>query len=85
MSNNTPDYDNLAFKPELTWEELCEWAVKEMNAKEYFSLMTGIKSLEFRGLEFSDVGIVKIKETSTILAKNKTPTQMKTIIEDLWG
>ena len=83
--NNTPDYDNLAFKPELTWEELCEWAVKETNAKEYFSLMTGIKSFEFRGLEFSDVGTVKIKETSTVLAENKTPAQMKTIIEALWG
>ena len=70
--NNTPDYDNLAFKPELTWEELCEWAVKETNAKEYFSLMTGIKSFE-------------IKETSTVLAENKTPAQMKTIIEALWG
>ena len=79
------EYEDLAFKPELTWEELCEWAVKEMNAKEYFSLMTGIKSFEFRGLEFSDVGIVKIKETGTVLAKNKTSAQMKIIIEALRG
>lgn len=79
------NYEDLTSKPELTWEEFCEWAVKEMNAKEYFSLMTGIESFEFRGLEFSDIGIVKIKETSTVLAKNKTPAQMKTIIEVLWG
>jgi hypothetical protein len=80
-----PDYENdIVFKPELTWEELCEWAVKELNAMEFFSVMTGSKSFELRGLEFNDLGIIKIKETGSILAKNKTPEQMKTIIQALY-
>ena len=79
------DYEDLAFKPELTWEELCDWAVKDRNAMEFFSVMTGSKSFVLRGLEFNDLGIVKIKETNSVLAKNKTPAEMQAIITDLWG
>jgi hypothetical protein len=79
-----PDYENdIVFKPELSWEELCEWAVKELNAMEFFSVMTGSKKFLWRGLEFSDIGIIK-QSNGCLLAKNKTPEQMKTIIQALY-
>jgi hypothetical protein len=40
MSNNAPDYeDNLAFEPEMTWEELVEW-VKNLSIKMIYTFTT---------------------------------------------
>lgn len=80
--NNTPDYDNnLAFKPELTWEELCEWA-KDKNASRDHKNWFDIKIVEATATFFNDGDIVI---EGAFVAYNKTPAQMKTIIEALWG
>lgn len=82
--DNTPDYnDNLAFKPELTWEELCEWA-KEKKYQADFKLdaivLRNVVALTMAG----DV-LINAKTCLVQIADNRTPEQMKTIIEALWG
>ena len=87
--NNTPDYDNnLAFEPELTWEELCEWVKKDFSQK----LIDGGETLNMYSKDFFFINNMMFVSCGNILtdgrcyiAKNKTPSQMKTIIDALWG
>jgi len=76
------DYENLAFKPELTWEELCEH-VKEKVICEETDIAVRV-SFWAGSLVFYKNG--KIKDTEGYkLAENRTYEQMKTIITALWG
>lgn len=86
--NNTPDYkEDLAFKPELTWEELCDKYNSDDNDD---FLINKYLSKEVRmsfwrdGDLFIHYGNGSI-ETGFRIAENKTPAQMKAIIEALWG
>ena len=81
--NNTPDYENnLAFKPELTWEELCEYI---KNKGKFIEFDNAIR-VGFRAgsLIFYQNGKIKDGEGYK-LAENRIYEQMKTIIEALWG
>lgn len=81
-----PDYENdLAFKPAMTWEELCEWVKK-------FKELTCItwQYIEFNNslMFYEDGGIYQITgnpEYDTTIAINRTPEQMKNIIDNLYG
>lgn len=74
--NNTPDYDdNLAFKPELTWEELCKYVEN--------TAAVSNDSFYKDGLTFYKYGTVFAGDN--LVTSFKTPSQMKTIIEALWG
>lgn len=81
------DYDNydecLAFEPELTWEEFCEWA-KEKKYQADFKLdaivLRNVVALTMAG----DV-LINAKTCLVQIADNRTPEQMKTIIEALRG
>lgn len=79
--NNEPDYkDNLAFEPEMTWEQLVEWArdrgFEHINdfylIKPFWSFS---KTGEFEHKYNDDIWIV--------LSKNLKPAKMKLIIEGL--
>lgn len=87
--NNTPDYENnLAFKPELAWEELCDWVRKDFSQK----LIDDGETLNMYSKDFFFINNMMFVSCGNILtdgrcyiAENKTPSQMKTIIEALWG
>lgn len=87
MSNNEPDYkENLVFEPKMTWEELVKKYGCEDDDDFFFKSMGGDKYFSF----YKDGQIVVMYtyngyESRIILAENKTPEQMKTIIEALWG
>lgn len=74
------NYDNLAFEPKMTWEELKEFASKNETYKEHPNdnfFMLG------RDLYFYKNGAVSTCDY--VLAENRTPEQMKAIIENLFG
>lgn len=86
--NNTPDYDNLAFEPELTWEELCEWA-KNKNLEqgnEKYPRSIFIPSTEdTTEIHFYEDGYVSVWDEEEItISTRRSYEQMKTIIEALW-
>lgn len=78
------DYEDLAFKPELTWEELCEWVEgnhtmsKECLAWGWFTMPCKDKT----ELTFYSSGLIELEGFE--IAKNRTPEQMKTIIQALY-
>lgn len=86
--NNTPDYKNdIVFKPELKWEDLCKIYGKD-DREDSFSIrlsdrqsltlwVDGDISLRYIGEEGMNMRI--------ILAENVSYERMKTIIEALWG
>lgn len=82
MSNNTPDYnDNLAFEPEFTWKDLVALMrdkIEQGCLETWFDVKIGEAIVTFYST--GDVVIA-----GAVVAKNKTPAQMKTIIEALWG
>lgn len=74
------DYKDLAFKPEMTWIDLCEYAKNKqldvVNCKD--------------GLCFIRCnGVILIKNNrilaSGIITENRTYEQMKNIIDNLYG
>lgn len=75
------DYEDLAFKPELTWEELCEW-VGERAELGYFKSWFDMENNDARFTFYNSGDIVVNGVTITEL---RTPAQMKTIIEALRG
>ena len=82
MSNNTPDYnDNLAFEPELNWEELVA-LMRDKIEQGYFETWFDVKIGEAIATFYS-TGDVVIE--GKVVKKKKTPAQMKTIIEALRG
>ena len=83
--NNTPDYnDDLAFKPELTWEELWKYAEKK-GAKVDDGCI--IFNQGCSNLVFSQYGCIQAFEGNigVFVAEGLIYEQMKTIIEALWG
>lgn len=84
--NNEPDYkDNLAFKPAMTWDELCEYVEnkytmsKECLAWGWFTMPCKDKT----ELTFYSSGLVELEGFE--LAENRSYEQMKNIIDNLRG
>ena len=71
------DYKDLAFKPPMTWEELCEYA------HDRGALLHG-NWFYFNRLNFAKDGSIRYAFTPDI-AKNRTYEQMKNIIDNLYG
>lgn len=83
MTNNTPDYaENLAFEPEMTWEDLVEWA-KEFADKNKLRMKAKVRGIDVGELSIWPSGIV-YSITGTCLNINRTPRQMQTIIKALY-
>ena len=84
-----PDYENdLAFKPAMTWEDLVRWLKKEFSQKliedgETISMYSNDFFL-INNMCFAKCGNI-LTDGRCYIAENKTPEQMKTIIEALWG
>lgn len=83
-----PDYENdLAFKPELTWDELCEWvrskATKLVEKGESLSMYSD----DFFLINSMFFGKNKkiLTEGREYIAENISYDRMKTIIEALYG
>ena len=75
------NYDNLAFEPKLTWEELCEYAESK-------GAWIGDGYFVFICLNFFEEGNIKFSDeydVSYYIAVKRTYEQMKTIIDALWG
>lgn len=80
---NIPDYDDLAFKPAMIWEELCEYAksldIDVFIGSDYFNLY---------GLNFNEEGNITFElgdDDIYFIATNRTYEQMKNIIDNLYG
>lgn len=69
--------DDLAFKPAMTWRDLCEYA-KRKNAYIWK------KNIHLNNLSFSADGKIKTSD-GEIVAENRTYEQMKNIIDNLYG
>lgn len=76
------NYEDLAFKPELTWEEF--WG---KYGSDEFEDVVFVNIGEHRWLEFWENGEVKVHspKVAITIAENKTPAQMQAIITALWG
>lgn len=81
MSNNAPDYkDDLAFEPEMTWEEFKNWCKN-------FDILIKETFVYYNGLYFYDDGdiVVRVGDYEGILvSKNRTYKQMQEIIKNLY-
>lgn len=77
------DYEDLAFEPKMTWEELCEFASKY----DKYSMYKYDRHFTIWPLRFHDNGIVEYMNEwgENELAKNRTYEQMKAIIENLFN
>lgn len=79
MTNNAPDYnDNLAFEPEMTWEDLVEWA-KEFCKQQKLGASIYPDAFIIQSLTFDRSGDIE-----QCRVKNRTPRQMQTIIKALY-
>lgn len=86
MSNNEPDYNNLAFEPEMTWEKLVEKA-KELGG--IIGKNTG--DIYFSNLVFEEDGGIYLDDrlldddcnVIPCISSNRTPAQMYQIIKAL--
>lgn len=76
------DYEDLASKHAMTWEELCEWA-KSKGIKVYKSPYDDFERIDYAGLScFKDGSMTFAYET---FAEHRTYEQMKNIIDNLYG
>lgn len=76
------DYEDLAFEPELTWKDFCNWVKSKGH---YIEFDNAIRVGFLVGsLIFYQNGKIKDGEGYK-LAENRTYAQMKTMIEALWG
>lgn len=91
MSNNEPDYgDNLAFEPEMTWEELVEWVKKSIdkdilyihNESNYVDEYIEIKQMIFS--RTGDIYFNNWDEYHELICTGKTPRNIQTIIKVLF-
>jgi hypothetical protein len=72
-----PDYENdIVFKPELTWKELCEYAKSK-------GAFIWEKTIHLDNLCFSADGNIETADYD-IVAEHRTYEQMKTIIQALY-
>ena len=77
------DYENdLAFKPAMSWEELCEY-VESKGGKVYKSPYNDLHRINYKGLSLFRDGSVTFTYES--FAENRSYEQMKNIIDNLWG
>lgn len=74
------DYEDLAFEPEMTWNQLCDYA-SSTGAMDYFDIQNGVSEFEFRGVKFNELGTIKTK--NGLLARNKSFNKMKAFIDVL--
>lgn len=85
MSNNQPNYDDLAFEPKLKFEELKSWA-KDFCEKNdiYFEVFFGQNNCFWAGeLCFFDNGYVK-DVSELIISEDRTYEQMQAVIKLLY-
>ena len=75
------DYEDLAFKPELTWEELCEWGKDKIELGYFKSWF----DMSYNDARFTFYNSGDVVVNGITIAELRTPAQMKTIIEALWG
>jgi hypothetical protein len=66
------NYEDLAFKPELTWEELCDW-VWEMKSK--INALVGNDYVEILGIDFNKDHT--IDADGVTIAKDRSYSQMQ--------
>lgn len=77
-----PDYkENLVFEPKLTFEHLCEWAGDRAELGYFKSWF----DMEYNDARFTFYNSGDVVVNGITIAENKTPEQMKTIIEALCG
>ena len=93
MTNNTPDYnDNLAFEPEMTWEDLIEWVRKCREEYNDFNVYICDEDIYAKNLTFCSDGHIYVDESClgdeiTVIpcvTSERTPRQMQTIIKALY-
>lgn len=77
--------DNLAFEPELTWDELAEWA-RNYAEKNDIRLEEEQNSFTLWGIECYKDGEILLQTNydSVDLKKKASPRQMQTIIKVLY-
>ena len=75
------DYEDLAFEPKLTFEQLYEW-VGDRAELGYFKSWFDMENNDAR-FTFYNSGDVVVNGIT--IAELRTPSQMKAIIEALWG
>lgn len=77
------DYEDLAFKPAMTWEELCEYAKKYGGEKRNNSIVFD-NCIVWKHL---DKNKCRLQASNAVLAgkDNRTYEQMKNIIDNLYG
>lgn len=75
------DYEDLAFKPAMTWDELCEW-VGDRAELGYFKSWFDMENNDAR-FTFYNGGDVVVNGVT--IAENRTYEQMKNIIDNLYG
>ncbi len=81
--NNTPDYENnLAFEPEMTWEDLVKWA-ENFGKEKRLRIKKGDTSISVDMLVCWQIGYV-YNVDGLCLNINRTPRQMQTIIKALY-
>ena len=79
-----PDYEDLAFKPAMTWEELCEWAKDKVKKIEgdiiYVQFGDGNEVLfkPYHSIEFYN------EDMWCEVRRNVSYDRMKTIIQALY-
>lgn len=79
-----PDYEDLAFKPAMTWEELCEYVESKYTmSKECLACWFTMPCKDKTELTFYSSGLVEFECFE--LTEKRTYEQMKNIIEALYG
>lgn len=77
-----PDYEDLAFKPKMTWEELCEWA-KSKGIEVYKSPYDDFERINYARICCFKNGSMTF--ANKIFAEHRSYEQMKNIIDNLYG
>lgn len=78
------NYEDLAFKPAMTWDELCEYVESKYTmSKECLAWGWFTMPVERKELTFYINGLVELEGFR--LAQNRTYEQMKNIIDNLYG
>lgn len=81
------DYEDLAFEPKMTWEELIQWVKSispELIEKGVTISMYTDEFFLLNNIIFSNIGNV-LTNGRCFIAENVTPERMKAIIENLYG
>lgn len=82
------DYEDLAFEPEMTWEDLRQYVIKSAPSMVEKGLCITMKSKDcfyIDSLRFLENGEIFYSGTMCPIVKKRTPAQMKAIIENLFG